>query len=443
MRERAPIAVPLAAGEAADSARFGPKAKNLAALTHAGLPTPGGTCIDAEAYRIQLAHLGLEASAQRAAWAESVQARRSALEVRLGLFEQPLAPPLVEPLLGAWKALCGTPAAVRSSALVEDGEGASFAGQFQSYLGVETEADFLTAVRACWAALWSVRALRYMASRGVDPAETAMAILVQPLVAARASGGGLSHTPSGEMLLSAAPGLGSAIAQGEVVPDRYLLGRRANLLTVEPGHLEQRLSCAHHRTAASGAPVVRACLDASQARELGRLLLRAEEVLGVPVEIEWALDGAGFKLLQARPLRLDGAQLRDEPLPGQRAVTGEPAGIGRASGRACVVSCECELGRVAPGDVLVTKIATPALTHVLGRVAAVVTELGGSTSHLASLARERGVPLVLGVADATARIPDGAQVAVDGASGVVRWIPLRVGRKAWTAGTLPSLPHSP
>jgi pyruvate, water dikinase len=440
MRERAPIAVPLAAGEAADSGRFGPKAKNLAALTQAGLPTPGGTCIDAEAYRIQLAHLGLEASARRAASAESVLARRSALEVRLGLFEQPLAPPLVEPLLGAWKALCGTPAAVRSSALVEDGEGASFAGQFQSYLGIETEVDFLTAVRACWAALWSVRTLRYMASRGVDPAETAMAILVQPLVAARASGGGLSNTPSGEMLLSATPGLGSAIAQGEVVPDRYLLGREeqgfalrraerdsaehpvaAVLLSFEPGRAEHRAGCAHQPGGARSASAARACLDASQVRELGRLLLRAEEVLAVPVEIEWALDGAGFKLLQARPLRLAAAQVPGEPSPRHRGVRGEPAGIGRASGRACVVSCECELGRVAPGDVLVTKLASPALTHVLGRVAGVVTELGGSTSHLASLARERGIPLVLGVADATARIPEGVQVAVDGASGIVRW----------------------
>jgi len=103
-----------------------------------------------------------------------------------------------------------------------------------------------------------------------------------------------------------------------------------------------------------------------------------------------------------------------------------------------VIGCECELGRVAPGDVLVTRVASPALTDVLAKVAAVVTELGGSTSHLASLARERGLPLVLGVADATARIPDGAQVAVDGASGIVRWTPLRAGRNAWIAGTPPS-----
>ena len=429
MRERASIAVPLDSDEAADSERFGPKAANLAALAQAGLPTPGGTCIDAEAYRTQLAHLGLEASARRAASAELLLARRCALEVRLSLFEQPLAPPLVEPLLGAWRALCGAPAAVRSSALVEDREGASFAGQFESYLGVETEADFLTAVRACWAALWSVRALRYMASRGVDPSETAMAILVQPLVAARASGGGLSRTPSGEMLLSAAPGLGSAIAQGEVVPDRYLLGRDAVLLRAEAGRTEHRAGCAHQPDAARSTGAARACLDASQGRELGRLLLRAEEVLGVPVEIEWALDGAGFKLLQARPLRLGAAQVPDEPLPGQRGITGEPAGIGRGSGRACVVRCECELGRVAPGDVLVTKVASPALIHVLARVAAVVTELGGSTSHLASLARERGIPLVLGVAEATARIPDGVQVAVDGVSGIVRWTRRRPGEE--------------
>jgi len=250
------------------------------------------------------------------------------------------------------------------------------------------------------------------------------------------------------MLLSAAPGLGSAIAQGEVVPDRYLLGREEQgfalrraerdgaehpvdvvLLSSEPGRTEHRAGCAHQQDAARSTGAARACLDASQGRELGRLLLRAEEVLGVPVEIEWALDGAGFKLLQARPLRLGTAQVPDEPLPGQRGITGEPAGIGQASGRACVVSCECELGRVAPGDVLVTKVASPALIHVLARVAAVVTELGGSTSHLASLARERGIPLVLGVAEATARIPDGVQVAVDGVSGIVRWTRRRPGEE--------------
>ncbi|MBV8538168.1 MAG: hypothetical protein JO128_21405, partial [Alphaproteobacteria bacterium] len=103
-------------------------------------------------------------------------------------------------------------------------------------------------------------------------------------------------------------------------------------------------------------------------------------------------------------------------------LRGHPAGVGWGTGRARVVNCECELPGVAPGDILVTKVAGPALAHILPRLAGLVTELGGSTSHLASLARERGIPMVLGVLDATERIPNGAQVAVDGVAGVVRWM---------------------
>jgi pyruvate,water dikinase len=156
--------------------------------------------------------------------------------------------------------------------------------------------------------------------------------------------------------------------------------------------------------------------------QLGRLLRKAEDVLGMPVEIEWALDDKGFKLLQARPLHVEPAPVPEEIWLRHPGLNGHPAGIGWGTGRACVVNCECELTRVAPGDVLVTKVAGPSLSYVLPRVAGVVAELGGSTSHLASLARERGIPMVLGVLDATRHIPDGVQVAVDGVAGVVRWV---------------------
>jgi len=149
--------------------------------------------------------------------------------------------------------------------------------------------------------------------------------------------------------------------------------------------------------------------------------------MGMPVEIDWTRDDAGFKLLQVRPLLLEAA---DECAPTSDAIwlqhprlNGHPAGVGRGAGRACVVNCECELSRVAPGDVLVTRVAGPSLSQILPRVAGVVAELGGSTSHLASLARERGIPAVLGVLDATQRIPDGVEIAVDGVAGVVRWMP--------------------
>jgi pyruvate,water dikinase len=345
--------------------------------------------------------------------------------MKLGLMDQPIAPQVLDPLLEAWRALIeatGALTVVRSSALVEDRFGSSFAGQFESYLGLESEAEFVTAVRSCWAALWSTRALRYMATHDADPADTAMAVLVQPLVAARASGGGLSRTSGGEMVINATWGLGSAIAQGEVVPDRFVLGRDGVLRDTAPGRKYHRVGCAHGTRPVPRLFASRPCLEPSQAIELGRMLREIEDLMGMPVEIEWALDETGLKLLQARPLHVETAPAPDEIWLRHPGLNGHPAGVGWGSGRACVVNCECELSRVAAGDILVTRVAGPALSSVLPRVAGVVAELGGSTSHLASLARERGIPMVLGVLDATHRIPEGVQVAVDGVAGVVRWV---------------------
>jgi pyruvate,water dikinase len=420
------LVVPLSAPEATDAGRFGPKAANLAALGHVGLPIPGGVGLDAEAYRRQVAALGLDVSAFTSDTADPIDPRRQALRMRLGLLEGPLAPEIDAALRDVWATLGGARGVVRSSALVEDRFGSSFAGQFESYLDLASEAEFRIAVRSCWAALWASRALRYMATHDVNPAETAMAVLIQPLVAARASGGGLSRTADGGMLLSATWGLGSPIAQGEVVPDRYLLNADGGLREAETGRKYHFVGCAHGRErgarAISRVLGAKRCLEPDQAVELGRLMRRAEAVVGGPTEIEWALDDSGFKLLQARPLHLQPTPVPDAIWLRHPGLNGHPAGIGWGSGRARVVTCECELSLVGPGDVLVTRVAGPALSQVLPRVAGVVAELGGSTSHLASLARERGIPMVLGVLDATQRIPDGVQVAVDGVAGVVRWM---------------------
>jgi pyruvate, water dikinase len=467
--------VPLDAMGATDASRVGPKAANLAALGRSGLPTPGGFCLTADAYLAQLTALRLDDVVAQFAAADSHGQRRLAVEIRLALYEQPIMPDILAPLRDAWRAqraASGEPCAVRSSALIEDRKGANFAGQFESFLGIDDEAAFLTAVRACWAALWTTNARRYMDNHGLSPADTAMAVLIQPLIGARASGGGLSENAEGQMLLSATWGLGSAIAQGEVVPDRIVLTRQGFLRTNAAGRKYHADVCRHgangdansrDRVAPQAMPrelVDKPCLNAGEAVALGRLLRKAEAVLGLPVEIEWALDESGFKLLQARPLppphpppsttvpfpacggdvgRGAGEGINGDPprLVGERragvvpdeiwlrhpGLYGHPAGIGWGSGRAVVVNCECELTRIAPGDILVTRVAGPALSHALPRVAGVVAELGGSTSHLASLARERGIPMVLGVHDATRKIPDGAQVAVDGVTGIVRWLP--------------------
>jgi len=412
---------------AADPERVGPKAANLAALTRAGLPTPGGFALTSDAYRHQLRHLGIDELLLQYNEADLLVSRRISIQIRLALYERDIAPEILDPLLIAWRKQCETAplAAVRSSALIEDRAGANFAGQFESFLGLSDETEFLTAVRACWAALWTSHARRYMDNHGLSPADTAMGILIQPLISARASGGGLSETAEGQMLISATWGLGSAIAQGEVVPDRIVLAKNGFLRTVEAGRKDHRETCAHGVSAPELVPkdlVSEPCLSPGEAVTLGRLLRKCEQLAGAPVEIEWAMDESGFKLLQSRPLHVEAPIVPDEIWLQHPGVRGHPAGIGWGAGRAVVVNCECELSRVAPGDVLVTKVAGPALSHILSRVSGVVAERGGSTSHMASLARERGIPMVLGVLDATRRIPDGAQCAVDGVAGVVRWL---------------------
>ena len=419
--------LPLSDPAVTDPEQAGPKAANLAALTQAGLPTPGGFALTAAAYHHQLRAIGLADMLAQYNAADLPASRKLSIAIRLALYQKPIAPEILEPLLTAWRAqrADGSRGVVRSSALIEDREGANFAGQFESFLGLTDETEFLTAVRACWAALWTSHARRYMENHGLSPADTAMGVLIQPLIAAKASGGGLSETAEGHMLISATWGLGSAIAQGEVVPDRIVLAKNGFLRTVEAGRKSHRDTCEHGESAPQLVPadlVNEPCLTPGEAVTLGRLLRKCEQLAGQPVEIEWAMDETGFKLLQSRPLHVEPAIVPDEIWLTHPGLNGHPAGIGWGSGRAVVVNCECELERVAPGDILVTRVAGPALSHILPRVAGVVAELGGSTSHMASLARERGIPMVLGVLDATRKIPDGAQCAVDGVSGIVRWL---------------------
>jgi pyruvate,water dikinase len=419
--------LPLSDPAATDPEKVGPKAANLAALTQAGLPTPGGFSLTAAAYRHQACHIGIDEMLAGYNDADVPTSRRMSIAIRLAIYQEPIAPEILEPLLAAWRAQQAhfPLGVVRSSALIEDRKGANFAGQFESFLGLSDETEFLTAVRACWAALWTSHARRYMENHELSPADTAMGVLIQPLISARASGGALSETAEGHMLISATWGLGSAIAQGEVVPDRIVLGKNGFLRTVEAGRKSHRDTCDHGESAPQLVPaelVNEPCLTAGEAVTLGRLLRKCEKLAGQPVEIEWAMDEGGFKLLQSRPLHVEAPIVPDEIWLRHSGLNGHPAGIGWGSGRAVVVNCECEIERVRPGDILVTKVAGPALSHILPRVAGVVAELGGSTSHMASLARERGIPMVLGVLDATRKIPDGAQCAVDGVAGIVRWL---------------------
>ena len=138
-----------------------------------------------------------------------------------------------------------------------------------------------------------------------------------------------------------------------MTPDRFELSPAGELLRTAVGQKDHTVACEHRRAptteAVSAARAAEACLTPAQVVEIGRFLRKAEDVIGSPVEIEWALDDEGFKLLQARPLHLQAAHVPDEIWLQHPRLSGHPAGVGWAAGRAVVINCECEIGRPAPG----------------------------------------------------------------------------------------------
>src|ERR1700675_1703489 len=335
------VLIPLSDADAATAAVVGPKAATLARLRRAGLSVPDAVCLTAEAYRARVTAAGVGDAAAGVAAAELFEGRKLALKVRLALLRGPLDPVLAGAITAAYARLTtpGGLVAVRSSALCEDTADASFAGQFDTFLGIAGETDLFTAIHACWASLWSSRALRYMRAHEIDPARTAMAVLVQRMIDAEAAGGALSQTPDDELVITGTWGLGSVIAQGEVVPDRFVLRRDGALDRVEPGRKDRLVAAS-----AGEGPVPRAvprhlveapCLTEREAVELGHMVLAAESTLGSPVEIEWAKDARGFHLLQARPLRVETPNPDYEPWKRQPGLRGQPAGVGWGSGPAC------------------------------------------------------------------------------------------------------------
>ena len=214
-------------------------------------------------------------------------------------------------MLTAYAALDGVPVAVRSSATAEDLPFASFAGQQDTYLNVMGAVALLDAVRKCWASLWTDRAVAYRASRGIDPATVALAVVVQRMVDAEAAGVMFTANPvtgrRQEAVIDASPGLGEAVVSGAVNPDHFVVDTASGTI------LERRLG--DKRTAVRplpgggtecvDQPVRRSqpCLTDAQIRELAALGSRAEAHYGAPQDTEWALDGAGkVWLTQSRPI---------------------------------------------------------------------------------------------------------------------------------------------
>jgi pyruvate,water dikinase len=428
-------------------------------LTQRGVRVPDGFAVTTEAYRYVLDRAGVLPKL-RAALAgldpgDVADLARRAAHAREIVLNAPLPDDLAREILAAYAALgAGEPlgVAVRSSATAEDLPHASFAGQHESFLNVRSDAELLAACHRCLASVFTDRAIRYRIDHGFDHFRVLLSVGVQRMVRADLAASGVMFTLDTEsgfrdvVFITGAYGLGENVVQGVVDPDEFyvfkptfragyrtvlrrLLGaKEMKMLYAEPGGRE-----ATRNVATADEERERFCISDDEVLELAEAGMVVEshysEQAGasMPMDLEWAKDGADGRLyiVQARPetvaARRAVGHLEEYRLAsaGRGILTGHAVGERIASGTARVVRSLAELAELRSGEVLVAEATAPDWGTVMKRAAAIVTDRGGRTCHAAIVARELGVPAIVGAQTATERIRSGMPITVSCAEGAV------------------------
>jgi pyruvate,water dikinase len=421
-------------------------------LSKAGVSVPDGFATTAEAYREFLAHEGL---------ADRINAQLSALDVddvqtlaktgkaiREAVIKAPFPSALEQDIRAAYRQLLDQAGveisvAVRSSATAEDLPDASFAGQQETFLNVRGIEDVLEKMKEVFASLFNDRAIAYRVHQGFDHAKVALSAGVQRMVRSDIGSSGVMFTMDTEsgfrdaVFITSSYGLGEAVVQGAVNPDEFyvykpgLQAKRPAILKRGLGEKAKKMVYANvGGKAVEFVPVAEAerrrfSLNDADVEALAAQAMIIEAHYGRPMDIEWGKDGLDGKLyiLQARPetvkSRSSGNTLRRYKLKGRSTVLAEGRAIGQKIGAGTVRNLTSldQMTRVQPGDVLVTDMTDPDWEPVMKRASAIVTNRGGRTCHAAIIARELGIPAVVGTGNATEKLRDGAAVTVSCAEG--------------------------
>ena len=336
--------------------------------------------------------------------------------------------------------------AVRSSATAEDLPDASFAGQQASFLNVRGGRALIEAVRNCWASLFTARAIYYRTKQGFAHDKVLISAIVQRMVNSERSGVMFTVNPSTndgkELVVEAVYGLGETIVGGQVTPDLYLVDKeKKEISKVEVKKQTWGLfRDGHGQNFKKEIPVSdqkQRVLHDKFVLELARIGMKLEEHYGGPQDIEWAIEGEKVFIVQTRAVTTfkKKGEDSDESSAGSQGgadasvdlkeisepvlLQGETASQGVAIGPVVLVKSMADLGKVKPGDVLVTAMTTPDMVPAMKKASAIVTDEGGLTSHAAIVSREMGIPCIVGTGEASAKLSSGQTVTVYASKGVV------------------------
>jgi len=415
-----------------DAEDAGGKGANLGELVAAKLPVPGGFVLMRAGYldSMQAGGVATELTAlhregltcvNNSERLDELCHRMRGLVAKAGVESS-----VRDQVLAAYRRLgTNVVVAVRSSATGEDGRDASFAGMNQTITNVAGEDALIDAVGTCWASLFTPRVLTYRSSRGFS-ADPAMAVVVQQMVAPEQAGVAFTKDPSnGEdhIVIEAALGQGEVVVSGRVQPDTYVVDKQTlQVIDSQVGYQSFKIVPGPDGADAivnlAPAQANSRVLDDDALRKIAELAIAVERHHGCPQDVEWAISSGTTWLVQARPITTLGGHAGDS---GQHdvLVRGLSAAPGTASGPVRVLLRPEDGNRLSDGEVLVAPMTNPDWLPTIRRAAALVTETGGMTCHAAIVARELGVPCVVGARQATTELRDGTMVTVDGTRGLV------------------------
>lgn len=451
----------------------------ISQLAQAGVRVPGGFATTASAFREFLAHNQLtekiNARLSNLNTDDVAELARAGAQIRQWVIDAPLQADLDADIRSEYARMvqvsggAAISVAVRSSATAEDLPDASFAGQQESYLNVVGIEAVLDRVKHVFASLYNDRAISYRVHKGFAHAEVALSAGIQRMVRSDSGAAGVMFTIDTEsgfkdvVFITSSYGLGETVVQGAVNPDEFYVFKptleqghaaviRRNLgsklikmeFSSEPGRFTQTVDTTSEQR-------IRYSLDDSEVTELAKYAVIIEKHYGRAMDIEWGKDGLDGKIyiLQARPETVksqakEGVQQKFK-LKSTSTVLSSGRAIGQkvGAGAVRVVADASEMDQVQPGDVLVTDMTDPNWEPVMKRASAIVTNRGGRTCHAAIIARELGIPAVVGCGDATDQLRSGALVTVscsEGDTGFIYDGLLETEVSEIKTGRMPSLP---
>ena len=432
----------------------GGKGANLGEMTQAGFPVPPGFVIPSAGYKLFISENQFAKKIKDILETTNVKHPRelqNASEKIRGILHSGKIPDEIKfetvkryNKMGSW--VKSAVVAVRSSATAEDLPGASFAGQQETYLNVQGDANLLESVRDCWASLFTARAIFYREENKFDHFKVALAVIVQEMIQSEVSGIAFTVDPRGhdkhKMIIEAIWGLGELIVQGSITPDKYEVERHSlEILSAEKQSQTLQLVKVGRENKERSVPVHRRDrqkLTEPKIKELSGILQKIHTHYYFPQDIEWAYKGGKFYIIQSRPITTLGNSdsdsnkaEKDIQKTGEVILQGQSASPGIVTGVVKIVENPKKLSKVKKGDILVAQMTSPDFVPAMKLAAAIVTDRGGITSHAAIVSRELGIPCVVGTEEATKILKDGMVVTVDGKAGQI----LRGKKKVDTAET--------